>query len=215
MEPEVKAGVRSVLVASSPLEWTTELLEIAAGGRPLVAADGGANHLARVGLLPQAVVGDLDSIRPGVRRWVGEDRVVARVDQNRTDLDKTLEYLFSELGARRVTVLAAIGGRVDHTIGNLGLLARLRLGANLLYRTADEVLLGLEGTAELTAVPGETWSFWTYDPAVLVDLEGVQWRVSGRALDAGGHPSISNVAVSDLVRVTARGGAVVVQRRLR
>ena len=73
---------------------------------------------------PDAVVGDLDSIRPGVRSWVGEERMVVRADQDFTDLHKTLEFAFEERQAQQVIVLAATGGRLDHDLENLALLAR-------------------------------------------------------------------------------------------
>ena len=93
----------------------------------------GANHLAAIGLRPAAVIGDLDSIRSGIRAWVGENRLVHRPDQNRTDLDKALDFAFAELGLARLTVLAATGGRCDHEQANLGLLARLGLGPALRF----------------------------------------------------------------------------------
>jgi len=214
---------RGVLVASAPLVWTPELVALVVGSAPVVAADGGANHLARIGRRPVAVVGDLDSIRPTVRAWVGQERLVHRPDQDRTDLEKTVEHAREALGVRRMTVLGALGGRIDHTVGNLGLLARLALGPDLVLREAEAEVLALEGELELATEPGRTWSVWkpgrtwsvwTFDPGVRVTLEGFRWPVHGLALDAGGRPSISNLAQSDRVRVIAEGGAALVTRHL-
>lgn len=204
-----------VVVANAPFEWTTELVALVERAVPLLAADGGANRLARLGLKPAAVVGDLDSLEPATRRFVGEERLLLRPDQDRTDLEKVLHHAFDELGLGRLTVLGAVGGRVDHTQANLGLLARYGAGEALLVRTAAELLLGVRGEVELEAVVGETWSFWTYDPAVRVTLAGVRWPVEWAVLDVDGRPSISNRAVADRVRVVAEGGAVVVMRQLR
>ncbi len=204
-----------LLVAAAPLVWTAELAARAATAEPLLAADGGANHLARIGLKPAAVVGDLDSILPATRRFVGEARLVHRPDQDRTDLDKALGYALDELGLGQLEVLGALGGRVDHDLANLGLLARRGRGPELVLRTADELLLAVAGEAALDARAGETWSFWTFDPAVRVTLAGVRWPVAGAALDLAGGPSVSNLATGERVRVRADGGAVVVLRRLR
>ena len=201
-----------LLVANAPLSWTPRLAALAAAAVPLLAADGGANHLARLGLRPAAVIGDLDSISPETRAWLGEALLVERPDQDRTDLDKALEYAFDDLGVDRLTVLAAVGGRLDHDLGNLGLLARLAMGEKLIFEDAGHRILAVAGEAELVAQPGETWSFWTYDPSVRVTVEGVRWPIEDATVDAGGGPSISNEAVGDLVRVHATGGAVVVMR---
>jgi len=202
----------AVLVANGRFRWTVELAERAASATVLLAADGGANALADIGLRPDGVIGDLDSIRPGVRRWLGEERMVARPDQDRTDLDKALEYALEERGLDGVTVLGALGGRIDHAIGNLGLLARRAMGDRLPLVGPDHRVVAVREPAELVAVPGETWSFWTFDPGVRVSLEGVRWPVTGCPLDVGGRPSISNRAAATSVAVEPIGGAVIAMR---
>jgi len=201
-----------LLVANAPLSWTPRLAALAAAAVPLLAADGGADHLARLGLRPAAVIGDLDSISRETRAWLGEEPLVERPDQDRTDLDKALEYAFDDLGVERLTVLAAVGGRLDHDLGNLGLLARLAMGEKLVFEDEGHRILAVAGEAALIAQPSETWSFWTYDPSVRVTIDGVRWPIEDATIDAGGRPSISNEAVGDLVRVHATGGAVVVMR---
>ena len=186
---------------------------MAASAQPLLAADGGANHLARLGLRPTAVVGDLDSVSPDTRAWLGEDCIVDRPDQDRTDLEKALEYAFDDLRIRNLTVLAALGGRTDHDLGNLGLLARMAMGKCLIFEAADQTVLAVAGEAKLTARPGETWSFCTFDPSVRVTVEGVRWPLENASIDAGNRPSISNEAVDDHIRVRVTGGSVVVMRR--
>jgi len=185
---------------------------MAAAAEPLFAADGGANHLGRIGLRPAAVVGDLDSITPGIRAWLGEERMVHRPDQDRTDLDKALVYALDELGLERLTILGATGGRLDHAVGNLGLLAGRALGDRLRFLDADHEVVAVRGEAVLAAAARETWSFFTFDPAVRVSLDGVKWPVTDVALDLAGKPSISNEAVSKSVTVRSTGGPVVVMR---
>jgi len=188
---------------------------MAVSAHPLLAADGGANHLARLGLKPTAVIGDLDSVSPDTRAWLGEECMVDRPDQDRTDLDKALEYAFDELGVRNLTVLAALGGRTDHDLGNLGLLARLAMGERLIFEAADQTVLAVDYEISLAANPGESWSFWTFDPTVRVTVEGVRWPIENATIDAGNRPSISNEAVDDHVRINATGGSVVVCRQFK
>jgi thiamine pyrophosphokinase len=203
---------RAVLVANGPVRWTGQLASLAAAAEPLLAADGGANQLGRIGLRPAAVIGDLDSIRPGIRAFVGESRMVHRPDQEKPDLEKALEYAFDELGLGRLIVLGATGGRLDHALVNLGLLARRALGDDLVFLASDLRVVAVRGSATLAAAPGETWSFVTFDPAVRVDLDGVLWPVVGTPIDLPGRPSISNRADADEITVRTTGGAVVAMR---
>jgi len=89
----------------------------------------------------------------------------------------------------------------------------LALGRRLVFEGDAHRLLATSSNLRLESVPGETWSFWTYDPAARVTVEGVRWPVENAALDAGGRPSISNEAIHHEVSVRAEGGAVIVMRQ--
>jgi thiamine pyrophosphokinase len=95
-----------------------------------VAADGGANRLYdfNSSLLPDAIRGDLDSLRPNVRAHYEERGVsVTRdCDQNTNDLDKALQLIHSKRmddeddasnSFKRVCVFGAFGGRFDQEMG--------------------------------------------------------------------------------------------------
>ena len=138
--------------------------------------------------------------------------MIQRPDQDRTDLDKALTYAFDELDLEELTVLGATGGRLDHTVSNLGLLARRALGKKLVFLGADNSIIAVTDETILEAMPGETWSFFTFDPAVRVSIGGVRWPLQDHPLDLAGRPSISNEAVSEKVTICAEGGAVVVMR---
>jgi thiamine pyrophosphokinase len=201
----------AVLVANGPLEWSESLHRLCAESSNLFAADGGANHLARIGLRPAAVIGDLDSLRPSVRAWLGESALIHRPDQNRTDLDKATGYLFEEAGFSKVIVLGALGARIDHEIGNLTVLGARCLGKNFVFQGIASTLIAASGTLDLGAQPGEIWSFWTFDPAILVTVSGVRWSFERTSLNT--RPSISNIADTDTIEVIAEGGPVFIRRQ--
>ncbi len=203
-----------ILVLNGDLRWTEHLARLAREATLVLAADGGANALTRLGLRPDAVIGDLDSIDTDTRAWIGEDRLIHRPDQDKTDFEKALAFAFEDSGVDRLTVLGALGGRLDHAIGNLGVLAREARGPNLVLITENERVLATATPADLDAISGETWSFWTFDPGVRVTLEGVRWPVKNAPLTVGDHPSISNEATGTHVRVVPTGGPVVVCRLL-
>ncbi|MEN8165066.1 MAG: thiamine diphosphokinase [Acidobacteriota bacterium] len=204
----------AILVLNGDLEWTEDLARLAREAPLLLAADGGANALGRLGVRPDTVVGDLDSIEADTRNWIGEEQMLHRPDQHKTDFEKALEFAFEQSSVDRLTVLGALGGRLDHTVGNLGVLAREARGPALVLVTEKEWVLATASPVDLEANPGETWSFWTFDPEVRITLEGVRWPVDNVPLTLGGRPSISNEATGTHVRVVPTGGPVVVWRLL-
>lgn len=84
-----------------------------------ICADGGARHAAALRLVPDFVVGDMDSVSRSLSR--SGITFLNDSDQNRSDLDKALG-LARRLGAARVYVAAARGGGLDHELVNFAVL---------------------------------------------------------------------------------------------
>ncbi len=200
----------AVVVANAPWRWREGFVALVRRSSLVLAADGGANHLARIGVRPAAVVGDLDSIRPGVRRWVGEERIVARPDQDSTDLHKTLAYAFDEREVQRVTVLAATGGRLDHAIENLALLARWADRGEVELRDEEHRIVAVSGTFSAAAAAGAAVSLMPLGRCERVWTQGLRWELDGEPLDLAGRTSVSNIADREEIEVRVEGGIVLV-----
>ncbi|MEX0309263.1 MAG: thiamine diphosphokinase [Tateyamaria sp.] len=97
-----------------------EVAEICALTGPRVAADGGARHALEHGLTLDALIGDFDSISPEQLAQIPSDRHHRIAEQDSTDFDKALRHIVAPV------VLAAgfLGGRVDHQLAVLTVLAR-------------------------------------------------------------------------------------------
>lgn len=201
-----------VIVGNAPWQWSTRTVEAVRAADRLLAADGGANHLARIGIRPEAVVGDLDSIRPGVRAWVGEERIVPRPDQERTDLAKTLDYALETGSPGSIQMLAATGGRLDHAVENLGLLGRwaLRGGPRLAILDLSHRITAVVGEQELATVPGQGISLLPLGGCRAVTAAGVEWPLTEEPLDLLGRTGVSNRALGERVTLSASGGVLLV-----
>ena len=122
---------KSIVLANGPLDDLAPLRErLAAWGEAeVIAADGGARLAARLGLRPQIVIGDLDSLDPQERQALVEARVrlqASPADKDETDLELALRLAVAG-GAEQIAVLGALGGRLDMTLANVLLLADDRL----------------------------------------------------------------------------------------
>jgi len=199
----------TVVVAGAPWRWSAGFVALVRRAALVLAADGGANHLARIGVRPDAVVGDLDSIRPEVRRWIGEERIVERADQEHTDLEKTLAYAFDERRAERVTVLAATAGRLDHAVANLGLLGRWAGRGEVELRDARHRVVAVAGTRTLATAAGRAVSLVPLVRCARVWTSGLRWPLDGEPLELGGR-GVSNVAEGERVEVRVEGGILLV-----
>lgn len=200
--------MHAVIVASAPWRWRPDLVELARNAELLLAADGGANHLAAVGLRPSAVVGDLDSIRDSVRAWLGEGTMLLRPDQDRTDLDKTIEVAVEERGATRLTVLAATAGRLDHAFENLALTARWQPRVEMELVGADGRFVPILDHTVLPAAAGQLVSLLPLG-RVQVRSSGLRWELRGETLDPVVRISVSNRAMGDAIELTVEDGCLI------
>ena len=92
----------------------------------LIAADGGLRYLRKFNLLPHVLIGDLDSVFKvdiDQCKKAGVTILQYPTDKDQTDLELALDFAIKE-GVGKVLIVAALGGRLDQTLGNLCLLRR-------------------------------------------------------------------------------------------
>ena len=89
----------------------------------LIAADGGAKYFSDIELTPQVIVGDMDSIDSDIwKSKSGIEHIRYPVAKDKSDAELAVEYAL-EHGYEQVILVAATGGRLDHTLGNIALVA--------------------------------------------------------------------------------------------
>jgi thiamine pyrophosphokinase len=114
--------VKVVVALAGEMQGTDLLRERVRDADLIVAADNGASRLTAIGLKPDRIIGDFDSIDPALLaelQMAGADAVAHPDPQNKTDGQVAME-LALEVGAREILLLGAHGGdRVDHTLADL------------------------------------------------------------------------------------------------
>lgn len=176
-----------------------------------VCADGGANAAVKLGVTPDLIIGDLDSILPAtLRKFSG---VTARriTDQNSTDLEKALTWV-ARNGYREARVFGATGGRLDHTVGNLSALVKFSRQIALTMYDMDGELSSV-GSERVFDVPtGTTVSLLPMTLCEGVMTKGLKWELRYESLALGQREGTSNVVVSNPVIVKVRRGALLMYR---
>ncbi|MEJ2704737.1 MAG: thiamine diphosphokinase [Sedimentisphaerales bacterium] len=89
----------------------------------LIAVDGGTRYCAELGLTPHVIIGNADSNGSG--KWEnnpGIERIRYPIDKDKSDAELAVEYALGH-GCEQGTLVAATGRRLDHTLGNVALLA--------------------------------------------------------------------------------------------
>ncbi len=135
----------AVLIAGGEYPTTEQPLKIVNEAEYTVCCDGAADHYIATGAVPDAIVGDGDSISgENKARYSHLLHVIAEQESN--DQTKAVRFLM-EQGKRKIAIIGATGKREDHTIGNISLLVEyMRSGAEVRSYTDYGVFIPCHGT---------------------------------------------------------------------
>ena len=204
--------MRAIIFANGELPDPQGVKELLRPGDLVIAADGGTRHALAAGVIPDVVIGDLDSLSPDVQASVeAADTQIMRFspDKDKTDLELALLHAAHE-GATGITIVAALGGRLDQTIANVLLLALPEL-ANIdarIVEGAQEAFLVQDETT-VQGQPGDTLSLIPLGgDAEGVTAQGVEWELDDDTLRFGSARGVSNVLKSEQARVCVRRGSL-------
>ncbi len=194
----------AVLVfAGGPVTGYGALRRLAAAERweeaLVVAADGGMKHCAALGLRPQVVIGDLDSLPRAFRRRLRDE--IAEVigvpeAKEQTDLQLALELVSRRAVAGLTVVGATGGGRLDHSLAAVYAGVPLaRDGWRVRYLDGRHELWLLAGPSDLTlhGSPGQYLSVLALSEQTSgVFIRGTRWELEQATLRWGESRGISN-----------------------
>ena len=178
----------------------------------IIAADGGSRNALSIDVMPQIVIGDLDSIDDADRHRLeeaGAQFIVYPTDKDYTDLELAIRYAL-EQGATEIIVFSALGGRWDQSLANLMLLTLPELDG-VLTRIIDHDLsiCAIRREAEINGRVGDTLSLIALkDDARGVTIEGCQYPLNNAVLPFGATLGISNVLLAPTAKVGVKEGIV-------
>ena len=165
----------------------------------VIAADGGARHAPALGVRIDRWVGDGDSIDASALEDLARAGVaIARSPADKDETDAELAVVAAvEAGARRVTIVGAMGGeRLDHELGNIWLLAHPRVAgrdARLVGARTRIRLIG-PGRADLTGRVGDLVSLLPFGgDATGITTAGLRYPLRDEPLLIGPSRGVSNV----------------------
>lgn len=177
-----------------------------------IAADRGLEAFADTGLKPDILLGDMDSVREDVLSRMQADTEIDRLPCIKDDTDgvHALDVAIAR-GAQRITMLGALGGRMDHALANLMLLLRAsRKGvyAQILSETVH--IERVDGIMQLCGAKGDTVSLLPLGEAKGVTLKGFFYPLEEHDLDSTYPLGISNVVTQDEASIEVLSGDLLV-----
>lgn len=176
-----------------------------------IAADSGGDRLLNLGILPEAVIGDLDSLSEAARAALPDDRLIAVTEQAWTDFDKCLRVIEAPF----FLCLGFAGGRSDHALAVMNALIRHHQSRALVIGGKDIYFAAPEGEMRLRLRKGDRLSLFPF-AAVTGKSLGLEWEIEGLNFAPDGFIGTSNrVREPEVTLSFAQRGMLVILPRAR
>jgi thiamine pyrophosphokinase len=174
----------------------------------LVAADSGATAALRAGIVPDAVIGDFDSLPADDAALIPSDRLHLVSEQESTDFDKALRAIDAPL----VLAVGFLGARLDHQLAALATLVAHKHRPCILIGS-EEVIFHAPPFLKLPLSAGDVVSLF---PLLQVTgrSTGLEWPIDGLAFAPNARIGTSNRATGGiLLEMDGPGMLAIVPRR--
>src|ERR1041385_6923023 len=183
----------------------------------VICADGGTRHAWALGIRPNLIVGDLDSAEAGLIQQFKDDGVDVESyprDKNETDLELAIQRAI-ELKPKQITVLAALGGRLDQTLGNITLLTDPRLSTfNVRLDDGVEEVFLCRNQAQVHGRNGDLLSLIPWQGTVTeVQTKNLKWPLNHETLYPNKTRGISNEMLDETASVSIGSGLLLIVHR--
>lgn len=159
--PYIDKKVETVILANGGFPTHAIPLSILNNCNYLVCCDGATNNLLETSRIPDAIVGDCDSLSAYNQQRFAD--IIHRVaEQETNDLTKAVKFCV-EQGRKDITILGATGKREDHTIANISLLCEYMEYANVEMITDFGIFVGIGQTSEFESYTKQQVSLFCID----------------------------------------------------
>lgn len=186
-------------------------------GQNIIAGDKGLEALYQLKIIPNHVVGDFDSVSPEILEFYKKQSQIIfhtfNAEKDNTDTDIALK-LAIQLKSSKITILGALGKRMDHAIANIHIL-KDALEANIPCQIIDEYnriyLINKEMTLEKDKVYGKYVSLIPLTSTVEgLTLTGFKYPLNHYTLPIGTSLGISNEIITDTAHIEMKNGILIV-----
>jgi thiamine pyrophosphokinase len=160
--------------------------------------DGAITRVLELGIKVDVVLGDFDSAKNIEELLIDQHpiKIVDAPDQNKTDLEKGIEYLIDE-GHKAINILWATGRRADHTITNITNIVRYKSDISLVLYDDYSKIFCLPKHFEKWYVKGFPISLIPIGNVTGINSKGLKYNLTNDNLSIGHRTGNSNESEND------------------
>lgn len=185
--------------------------------RYIICADGGAKHLYKLNIVPNYIIGDLDSLEESIINYYKNKGVdFKKFPKRKDETDAQLcIHLAKDLKVSEIHLLGALGGRIDHTIANINLMYYIKeLGVNPIIKSKVEDIYMID--SEFINIMGKRGDIISIIPSKGdvsgVTLKNLEYPLENATIKYGNPIGISNVMKSNQCSIKVKNGCLIIVR---
>jgi thiamine pyrophosphokinase len=189
----------------------------------IIAADGGTRHALALGLMPNVIIGDMDSLPSNFEiSKFNDDVILYPQDKNETDLELAIQHALT-LNPEQIIILAALGGRLDQTLGNIALISNPQLATlrqaqgnacNLKLDDGIEEVFFCYDECKINGMVGDLVSLIPWQGEVTgIVTTGLKWTLQYETLYPQKTRGISNEMTGNTTTVQIESGSLLIIHR--
>jgi len=148
----------------------------------IICCDGAAKKLLDSGKEPHYITGDMDSLSPQLYERFKQS-IIHSSCQETNDLTKAVRLCIQK-GYKHIQILGATGGREDHTIANISLLADYAQSLQVEMITDQGIFIPILKNATISTLSGMQISIFSLDPDIMLQADGLRYPVSNVRFDS-------------------------------
>lgn len=172
----------------------------------LIALDGAANRLAEHGLLPDVLVGDMDSIDPEILAQcrLNDTEIIHDANQEQSDISKGLRWVHQNHPDSEINIVGVEIGRYDHHLAAFSSLFEQKSSAIVILEGWDARRVG-SIPQQVNVQPGCLVSLISFGTVTGVNLSGCQYSLHDETMHTGTR-GVSNTAIETTITISAKSG---------
>jgi thiamine pyrophosphokinase len=197
----------AALIANGAIHNYPQMRSLIMQYQKRIAVDGGLLHCRAMGIIPDLIVGDLDSVPEGLtKEYPDTPIIIFPSDKNYTDMELAIAAVNTP-SLVKIGVFGGLERQTDHSLANLHIACRYP--GKIFFETERETAFAIKGSQMLDCLPGQKISLIPLGaPAHGVTTRGLNWELSEATLDRD-FMSISNVCLGNSVAISVDGGIVI------
>jgi len=195
---------------------TSHILNWYSSETSLICADGGTEYAKKYDLLPDLVVGDMDSISLKTLRWLRKHKVKLVKyprKKNSTDSEIAIEKA-QAMGCTELIVFGLLGDRIDHMSANILYLSTVAEKVVLHIIEGNQTISFIRSVIKITGKEGDEVSLIPLRKDCKgITTKGLTYGLQNATLPYGSTRGISNVMESDRAEISIEDGVLMVVHR--